>query len=187
MKVVAVNQIVVPLSVKVDPYIPLAVKTYEGAIGAIFLRIGNFQTSLIEIPIDPKTGIVRGIKLVSFNKVSERRKLIIYNHYDGLPEVSLDEFVNGGFVSPEDDFRYGRFVEYRIEFVVYTMSNRIIIDWSDKNVIDSEYTYRGLSFFCGDGSLLGASIELSDEQMSLFQEHIFRELPMEDDNPTFLT
>jgi hypothetical protein len=56
------------VSIEVDPYVPIAVRTFSAPIGAVFYRVGNFETSLVEVPIDPLSGTVRGIKLVSLDR-----------------------------------------------------------------------------------------------------------------------
>lgn len=45
------------VSIEVDPYVPVTVRTFSEPLGAVFYRVGNFGTSLVEVPIDRCPGL----------------------------------------------------------------------------------------------------------------------------------
>jgi hypothetical protein len=78
-------------SLEIDEYVPLRCRSYLGTIGVIYLRFGDFSTSLLELLLDPASLVVRGITLTAFNTVHEPlflRKLPIKS---GLPVLSFSE------------------------------------------------------------------------------------------------
>ena len=69
LRVTSTLQLGVPCLVEVDPYLPLSFKTYPGvAPRALYYRIGNFHTSLLEIGIEPSSMVIRKVSLISFDK-----------------------------------------------------------------------------------------------------------------------
>src|SRR5438552_3106379 len=87
-----------PCIVEVDPYVPLSFKTYPEVLpGARYFRIGNFETSLLEIGIDPSSLVIRKVCLVSFNKVFKHEQLREQRALEegvGLPAVSAASLSN---------------------------------------------------------------------------------------------
>jgi hypothetical protein len=78
----------------VDPYVPIAARTYTVPIGAVFYRVGNFQTSLVEVPIDPMTGLIRGLKVVFIDRVGAVIDASKHTAIQGLPAVARDAIPN---------------------------------------------------------------------------------------------
>jgi len=149
-----------PVSVEIDPYIPLVVRTFTAPIGAVFFRVGNFDTSLVEVPIDPNSGLLRGIKLVSIDRVGSG---IADDHLlaiDGLPVVSSESIPT----NRQDD---------RQEVAVRLMENRFFLDWSNGRSVESKATHGRLTFFIGMGTLLGAAIEkVTENEAQQLRQHL---------------
>lgn len=144
------------VSVEVDPCVPIAVRTSSTPIGAVFYRVGNFETSLVEIPIDPISGTVRGIKVVSIDRVGteiEEHKLTLL---DGLPVVAQESIPQ----KRQDDQR---------EVLFSLEGDRLVVDWSGGREPDTKAAHGRLCFFIGGGVLLAAAIGplTVDEQKSL--------------------
>lgn len=135
------------VSVEVDPYVPIAVRTFSAPIGAVFYRVGNFETSLIEVPIDPISGTLRGIKVVSIDrngaKIEEGKLAVL----QGLPVADQESIPQ----KRQDDQR---------EVAVSLDGDRLVIDWSGGQKLDTKAEHGRLSFFIGGGVLLAAAIEL---------------------------
>jgi hypothetical protein len=145
------------VSVEVDPYVPVAVRTFSKPIGAVFYRVGNFETSLVEVPIDPLSGTVRGIKLVSVDRVGVDFDDSTLAVLQGLPVTSEE------FIPPK------RYVDDKREVTVSLAGDRLVIDWSGGQQLDTKSVLGRLSFLIGGGFLFGAVIDsLSQaEQQSL--------------------
>lgn len=163
IEIVDVIQLDAEFVVEIDEYVPLRVRTYSYSpgIGASWLRLGNYKQSLVEMPIDPKTGIIRGFDLVLFDLCGERSEFEAADTQPGLPQIDLRTF---------GDTRY---VDHTRDFFVSMSAGKLFVDWSNGSRIEKRYNYRGLSFYAGNGSLLAASIEnLSPQQISVLQGHI---------------
>jgi hypothetical protein len=148
------------VSVEVDPYVPLAVRTFTAPIGAVFYRVGNFETSLVEVPIDPISGTVRGIKVVSIDRVGtsiDDSKLTILH---GLPVTAQESIPQ----KRQDDQR---------EVSIVLVGDRLVINWSGGQQIDTKAVHGRLSFFIGSGALLAAAIEfLTQAEQQALQAHL---------------
>ena len=132
--------------VEVDPYVPIAARTFSAPIGAVFYRVGNFETSLVEVPIDPLTGTVRGIKLVCIDRVGTAIDDRALPLQQGLP------------VAAQESIPQWRQDENREVTAVLT-EDRLVIDWSNGQQLDTKAVHGRLSFLIGGGALLGAVIE----------------------------
>ena len=159
------------VSVEVDPYVPIAVRTFSAPIGAVFFRVGNFETSLVEIPIDPLSGTVRGIKVVSFDRVGTSIDDSALPLIKGLPVVT-----QVGIPQQRQD-------EQR-EVTVDMSDGRLVIDWSRGKQLDAKAVHGRLSFLIGSGELLGAVVDLlsQEEQQSLLS-HMASAVPSHDSPP----
>ena len=160
LKITEIRQSQLPVVVEVDPYIPIAVRTFTAPIGAVFYRVGNFDTSLVEVPIDPNTGIVRGIKLVSLDRVGSgvRDEQLPTEH--GLPVVAPESVPTK------------RLDEAR-EVTVSLVGSRFFVDWSNGQQIESKATLGRMTFFLGGGTLLGAVIEnITEAEVQQLEAHL---------------
>ncbi|SKB09673.1 hypothetical protein SAMN02745166_05172 [Prosthecobacter debontii] len=145
-----------PVSVEVDPYVPIAVRTFSAPIGAVFYRVGNFDTSLVELPIDPISGAVRGIKVVCLDRVGTAIDETALSEVHGLPITAKESIPQ----KRQDDQR---------DVAATLIGDRLLIDWSGGQKLDTKAVHGRLSFFIGDGSLLAAAVEslTSEERQSL--------------------
>jgi hypothetical protein len=146
LRITEIRQSELTVGVEVDPYIPIAARTFTAPIGAVYYRVGNFDTSLVEMPIDPNSGIVRGIKLVSFDRIGSGVRDEQLPAEQGLPVVAPESVPTK------------RLDEAR-EFAVSLIGSRFFVDWSNGQQIDSKATLGRMTFFLGGGTLLGAAIE----------------------------
>ena len=140
----------IPILIELDPYIPIAVRTFSRPIGAVFYRVGNFKTSLVEVPIDPATGTIRGIKLISLDRVGGAFFDAAVPTREGLPIVALEDV-------PETRRDDNREVSVKLD------ESRFLIGWSNGRTADTRIRQGRLTFFIGENLLLGAVIEGMDE------------------------
>ncbi len=159
------------VSVEVDPYVPVAVRTFSSPIGAVFYRVGNFETSLVEVPIEPITGIIRGIKVVSIDRLGatiDESKLIVFQ---GLPVVTQESIPR----KRQDDQR---------EVAVALDGDRLVIDWSGEESIDTKAVHGRLSFFIGGNTLLAAALDsLTQAERQSLLAHLRSASPTFDSPP----
>jgi hypothetical protein len=134
------------VSIEVDPYVPIAVRTFSAPIGAVFYRVGNFETSLVEIPIDPLSGTIRGVKVVSLDRVGASIDDSALQQLQGLPVVT------------QESIPQKRLDEQR-KVTVALADGRLVIDWSEGQQLDTKAVHGRLSFLIGGGALLGAVVE----------------------------
>jgi hypothetical protein len=78
-------------SLLIDEYIPLSFRSYSGLLGARYLRVGNFQTSLLEFILDPISAMVRGVTLVMFDSFYMPNESALLLVEEGLPIIDLEQ------------------------------------------------------------------------------------------------
>jgi hypothetical protein len=159
-------EIDVPCIVEIDPYVPVAFKTYPEVLpGARYFRIGNFRTSLLEIGIDPTSLVIRNICLVSLDRVCEWEKLSTLNMVEktvGLPVVDGASFI-------------GDRVDENQSFCVCLKDDSFIIDWSDSERLSSIVRFQRISFCLTGDSLRRIIIhDLSESETILLSEHLIQ-------------
>jgi len=160
------------VSVEVDPYVPIAVRTFSAPIGAVFYRIGNFETSLVEVPIDPLSGTVRGVKVVSLDRVGTFIDDSALPLLRGLPVVAKESIP----LKRQDEQR---------EVTVALDDGRLLIDWSEGQQLDTKAVHGRLTFLIGGGALLGAVVEsLSQAEQQALQVHMPSATPTPDSSPS---
>ena len=135
-----------------DHYVPLTVRTYDGTIGAKYLRFGNQRTSLLEVICDPWSGFVRGLTLLSFDQMCDRPNLEQLPIETGLPVLhNADELVNP--VDSHCDIRV-------------SVEKDIMIWWGDIEVAEMMSEWNGLYFYLEGKKLIGCRVAgLSSAQL----------------------
>src|SRR6478735_303305 len=87
----------------IDEYVPLRFRTYRRALGVGYVRLGNYTTSLIEIGVEPRTQIVRGLTVTSISTLSQWPTFNLIERAEGLPMLSTT-FAGGEVVDLSCDF-----------------------------------------------------------------------------------
>ena len=148
------------VSVEVDFYVPIKARTYSEPFGAVFYLVGNFNTSLVEVAVDPSSGTIRGLTLVLADRLGAATAEVALTVVPGLPVASQ--------VSIPD--RYAR--DHR-EVEVALVGDRLFIDWSEGRQADTKAVHGRISFLIGDSALLGAVIEtLTNAELEVLTPHI---------------
>jgi hypothetical protein len=160
LKIDSVAELDVDVEIEVDPYLPIVARTSTAPLGAVFFRVGNFETSLVEIDIEPSTRIIRGISAVSLDCVGKVFALNNLPRKKGLPVVAEDALP----ANRVDELRKVR---------ASMLEGVLVLDWSDGETPQYVTEHTGLGFVVGAGVLIGAVFsELSAEQRSLLEEQL---------------
>ncbi len=75
--------------IEIDGCVPIRFRSYQGTIGAKYIRIGDFQTSLLELVLGSNEAVIRGLTLSLFEVVHEPEALGGVAMASGLPLVKL--------------------------------------------------------------------------------------------------
>jgi hypothetical protein len=166
LQVASTLEVDVPYLVEVDPYLPLSFKTYSEALpGTRYFRIGNFNTSLLEIGIEPSSMLIRKVTLVSFDKTVKHEDLEvndILRKTEGLPVVSSASLSGDRTDEPT-------------EFTVCLYDNSFCIDWSRGKPLSNMVRFRAASFYLAEHELCRITFaELDQCQLDLLSEHLGR-------------
>ncbi|MGA2083669.1 MAG: hypothetical protein ABSH53_24130 [Holophaga sp.] len=154
-----------PVIVEIDEYLPLAVKAYARPFDPTYYRLGNFKTSLAEIPINPNDGLVMGIDLICFDKICKPPELVPEVKQSGLPIAAMDKLEK----KINDEL-----MDVRVSLFDHTF----FLDWRDPSYSQAGayLTEQGrLHYLIQAGKLQGALISaLSDREVGRLEEHMAR-------------
>src|SRR5262245_56875639 len=76
------------ISLVVDGYVPLAFESCCDRSPAGYLRLGNYSTTLVELAVEVGTQVLRGLTVVSIDRISEWPGFGVTDVEDGLPTLS---------------------------------------------------------------------------------------------------
>ncbi|MGG0824525.1 hypothetical protein ABE099_16815 [Paenibacillus turicensis] len=148
-------------NIEIDYYVPFTIEIEHKDIfsSKVYWRTGNLKTSILEIGLDEKTGLLRDITLVSVDKafsIDVEHTQTIHSTDTGVPvfdiqgdirnklcDISQDIFV---FLSTNDiTVRFGDNIDFsRVNSLgrIYFMfdENNILISISITNLSDYEYS-----------------------------------------------
>ncbi|CAN7598263.1 hypothetical protein [Acidovorax sp. Leaf78] len=136
--------------IEVDEYIPLRFRSYEGALGVNYLRLGNFDTSLLELLIEPSAMAVRGFNLTSVDAIHEPRAKENLSKREGLPIIRLPEDLHGPFGAQRFDIKQN--------FSVGLAKNFLEIDFG--NISHAQYVAvaGSVEFYVGSIGMAGLRV-----------------------------
>lgn len=154
-----------PGTIEVDPYVPLSFRTYADVLaGPKYYRLGNFQTSLLEIVVDPDSSLVRGLCLVSCDHLAPANKPIELHATRvewGLP------MVRSGFL--RENRR-----DFRRELNVALTKDIFVIDWGCDDVADLSIRHDRISFYIVDSKLCRIAFShLTKEEVATLKRYLY--------------
>lgn len=94
-------------TIQVDDYIPLSVRWINSNLDSprLFWRTGNFKTSLLEIGIDSKTGIIRSITLTFTERISVCEAEVTDSpSVEGTPVFQIADWGSEFYLDVSQDF-----------------------------------------------------------------------------------
>lgn len=148
---------------EVDQYVPLRFRSYVGLLGASYVRIGNFRSSLLEFLVDPNSCAIPGLTLTSFDLIHDFLTLELPFSESGLPIVEWSEAKSAG---PPAARRFDINQSFSVAFSASTVE----IDLGQLANADRSIDCSSVEFFVEDDVLVGLRIGgLSKEQVSLIR------------------
>ena len=146
----------VEVDVDVDEYVPLRFRTYREPLGVGYVRLGNYSTTLVEMAVEPRTQVVRGLTVTSISDVSSWPSFDVSGVEEGLPALSTS-------------FEGGEIVDLPREFMVATRPGEIVVFWQDVGRCRG-YRLGSACFLIADGTLAGVWFTgLTETQTQLFE------------------
>ena len=162
LRIVEISNQAFNVTVETDDYVPLSVATYDKPLGAMFYRLGNFDTSLIEIAVDPESGALRGFSVVSADRKFEGQASA-GRTVTGVPLTSLSAFAQGDIVDDPESFSLG----LRDRTAIVAMNNF--------EVSDTIAACGNLKFYLYLNKLVGLTVEnLSEHDIDSISDHLSR-------------
>jgi len=146
-------------SVEVNGRVPLRLRTYEEPIGAGFVCLGDYATTLMELAVQPGVQVVRGLTVSSIRRLSPWPKFSVARTSNGLPVVSKH-------------FDGGEVVDMQSDFEVSVRPGEIVIFWGERGVCNA-YVFGKARFLTRNGALVGAWFTgLTEEETAAFRSHV---------------
>jgi hypothetical protein len=156
------NPIGAPCLIDVDEFVPLRFRTYHQPIGAVYLRIGNYSTTLTELIVDPGSRILRGLTLTSFESFDAWPNLGSVASLKGLPILRVD-------------WEKGPRIDVRRDFHVSLRANELLVSWGDMANPSASFVFGKVQFFISESELRGVRFfDLTAGQTSLLAYHARR-------------
>ncbi|MEO0870794.1 MAG: hypothetical protein AAFY19_02375 [Pseudomonadota bacterium] len=150
------------VKVEIDDYVPLSVFTYDKPLGAMFYRLGNFDTSLIEIAVDPESGALRGFTVVSVDQRFEGQASAARLE-TGVPIADLSAFAHHDILDDPEPFSLG------------LQGNNALVTMRDFENSDTIAVCGDLKFYLHLGTLVGLAVEnLSRRSVMIISDHLSR-------------
>jgi len=161
IQIAAVQSLVdVSCLIIVDEYIPLRFRTFDKPLGASYLRLGNYQTSLLEIIVDPTSNVLRGATVTSFDAYSPWAKINeTVAIKDGLPVLATE-------------WRNGRLIDLELDFSVALRANELLVWWGNLESLSCISVFGRVRCMLMGDQLLGLWFQcLTDGEVGLLASH----------------
>jgi hypothetical protein len=159
LSVVEYMAIEAPCILEFDGYIPLNFRTYETPLGASYVRLGNYSTTLLELALAPHSRALRRVTVTSYDVLSDWPEFRVVSESEGLPVLAaMSEPAANRIDLPED-------------FHVAVKSGEVLVFWGElKECHQSNFAH--VHCLVRDGQLRGIRFSgLSDDQDKMFVSH----------------
>lgn len=155
-----------PIQFEIDEYVPISFRSYAGLLGAKYLRIGNFETTLLEFLLDPHSYTIRGMTLLSFERKHFPNHVSEISETVGLPILDLEK-------SDLIDFLETRQMEIACDFSVALAHDYLEIDLFGIADTDNVILYDRICFLLRGKSLVGIRFtNLNSKEKSILEGHL---------------
>lgn len=79
-----------PSALEFDEFVPLQFRSFREPLGAGYLRLGNYSSTLIELAVEPHTQMLRGVTVTSIDTLSPWPSFSVMAVHQGLPVLATD-------------------------------------------------------------------------------------------------
>lgn len=144
--------------IEFDDYVPLRFQAYDRPLGAGYLRLGNYSTTLVELAVEPFRQVLRGVTITTIDDISPWPDFALSATVDELPIVSTS-FEGGEAISLQDKFK------------VAVRQSEIVVFWGTLARCTA-YRCGSCSFLVENRSLAGVLFtELTEKDVGRFASH----------------
>jgi hypothetical protein len=140
-------------SIEIDEYVPLRFRTYRKAIGAGYIRLGNYQTTLTELIAHPASRTLRGVTLSFFKSYVDWPRIGATAPTEGLPVLRAD-------------WGSGNRIDITRDFSVSLRENELLVAWDELSDLSSSLVFGNAQFLITGSELRGIRFfNLSDQDV----------------------
>jgi hypothetical protein len=156
-----------PSLVQTDGYIPVRFRTQTAPLGgARYIRMGNFQNSLLEIMVPTDSLSLRGLTVTLVEKLGHEIMNGMAEASNGLPIFELPEGCN--FIGPESS----QCINLNYDFSLSISDDIIEVRFDGANEFDGRIAHGNVWFLTMKDELVGIRfIDLDEESINLFSSY----------------
>ncbi|RMD65427.1 MAG: hypothetical protein D6824_02690 [Planctomycetota bacterium] len=148
----------VDVDVDVDEFVPLRFRTYREPLGVGYVRLGNYSTTLVEMAVEPRTQVVRGLTVTSICDMSPWPFFDIFEVMEGLPALATS-------------FEGGEVLDLQRDFMVAIRPREIVVFWKSLDRCRGS-KFRNICFLIAEDMLAGVWFtNLTEKETQLFESH----------------
>jgi hypothetical protein len=152
---------------QIDEYVPVSYRSYPGLMGAKYLRVGNFKTALLEFLLDPISYTIRGITLLSFDRVHIPIDFQIISESSGLPIIDIQKSGFDGLAGGDNK------ADLNCKISVGLTSNCFEIDFFGIENSNRKINCGRSQFFLKNEVLTGIRfVNLLENEFSILKNHL---------------
>jgi hypothetical protein len=149
----------IPCRLELDRYVPMRFRTYEGAIGAALVRLGNYKTTLLELHIEPPSGMLRGLTVTCYDELAPWPTLAVTSTVRGLPELAVR-------------LEGAKRLDLVRDFQVSVQAGEVLVYWDEVRDCQATTFADRVQCLIHDMQLSGVRfIGLTDHEVTLFASH----------------
>lgn len=150
----------------IDEHVPISFRSYPGLLGVKYLMLGNFQSTLLELLLDPISYAIRGITLSSFDKVHVPCEPEIKFESIGLPVIDIGRNIPSSLID-------GKVAKISCNISIGVRSDFFEVDFSEIKKSNKKIYCGRTQFFLKDEELTGIRfISLVPNEISILKKHI---------------
>lgn len=148
--------------VEVDQYVPLRCRSYNGTIGARYVRIGDLSSSYLELIVDYDFLSVRGITLLSFDRVHNFYRIDSAVRDNALPclDTTLKSRFLGAGLSRFDILEC---------FSIAFGDGKLQVDFGRLRDTSLIFKSGPVQFCAADGAISGIMVSVDDAQKEMIE------------------
>lgn len=143
---------------ELDELVPLQFRAYKEPLGAGYLRLGNYSTTLIELAVEPYSQVLHGLTITSIALLSPWPSFSVSAIQEGLPVLATD-------------FEEWQVLDLEEDFIASAHQDEIVVSWDDLGPCEA-YAFDRVRFLVRDGVLAGVwFVGLTEGESRRFRSH----------------